>query len=77
MDTRRCYQAKRKNPDQLYDIFASMNDEDPVNVRSDMISRIKHECNYYESVGRNHLKKTGLNIHQCLSLMESTQCVHR
>ena len=35
-----------------------------------MISRIKHECNYYEHVGRDHLKRIGLNINQWLSLME-------
>ena len=71
MDTQRCYHDKRKNPDQLFEIFASLNDEDPVNVRSDMISRIKHECNYYEIVGKDHLKRVGLNINQLLSLMES------
>ena len=71
MDTCRCYQMKRENPDQLYEIFTAMNEEDPINVRYDMISHIKHECNYYESFGKNNLNKTGLNIHQWLSLMES------
>ena len=71
MDTHRCYNDKRKNPDQLFDMFTSLNDDDPQNIRSDIISRIKHECNYYETVGKDHLKRVGLNIHQWLSLMES------
>ena len=71
MDTRKCYQQKRKNPTQLLDIFGALSEEEPENIRSDMISRIKHECNYYEHVGHDHLKRIGLNIHQWLSLMES------
>ena len=62
---------REKNPDQLFDMFGSLNNNDPLNLRFDMISRIKHECNYYETVSKDHLKRIGLNIHQWLSLMES------
>ena len=71
MDTQKCYQQKCKNPTQLFELFVALSEEEPENIRSDMISRIKHECNYYEHVGCNHLKRIGLNINQWLSLMES------
>ena len=63
LDTRKCYRQKRKNLDQLFELFGVLNNEDPENIRLDMISRIKHECNYYEHVGRDHLKRIGLNIY--------------
>ena len=71
MDTQKCYQQKRKNLTQLFELFGVLSEEEPENIRSDMISRIKYECNYYKHVGRDHLKRIGLNINQWLSLMES------
>ena len=72
LDTRKCYRQKRKNLTQLFKVFGALNNEDPETIRSDMISRIKHECNYYKHVDRDHLKRIGLNINQWLNLMESS-----
>ena len=71
LDTRKCYRQKRKNLTQLFELFGVLNDKEPETIRSDMISRIKHECNYYEHVDRDHLKRINLNINQWLNLMES------
>ena len=69
MDTRWCYQSRRKNSNQIFELFAALNNDDPVNVCKDMITQIMDEKSLYSSIGANHLKKLKLSIDEWLRLM--------
>ena len=56
LDTRRCYRLGCKNPDQLYELFGALNEEDPDEVRVDIITWIRNEFNFYNTVGKTHLR---------------------
>ena len=71
MDTRRCYQNRRKNSNQIFKLFAGLNNEDPSFLWKDMITRITEEKSLYSSIGSTHLKKLKLSIDEWLRLMSS------
>ena len=68
MDTRRCYRNRRKNSNQVFELFAALNNEDPSNLQMDMITRITEEKSLYSSIGSTHLKKLKLSIDEWLRL---------
>ena len=71
MDTRRCYRNRRKNSNQIFELFAALNNEDPANLHKDMISRIIEEKSLYSNIGVTHLKKLKLSKDEWLMLMAS------
>ena len=55
MDTCKCYKQRRKNSQQMFDIFAAFNDEEPSQVCEDIVKLIQQEKEIYSSVGHYHL----------------------
>ena len=71
LDTHKCYGQRRKNSQQLLDIFAAFCDEEPNQVHTEMIKHINQERDCYMRVGVNHLKWIKLTIDEWLRLMSS------
>ena len=71
LDMCRCYKHRKKNVQQLFELFATFNEEDALNVRSEMIKCIRQEKSFYESVRYNHLKRMKLSLDDWLQLMSS------
>ena len=73
LDTRRCYRLGRKNPDQLFEIFAAFNGEDPDDVRSDMWARIKMEKPLYSKVGHIILSLQHISMDTWITNMQKKE----
>ena len=71
LDTSRCYIQRRKNSQQLFELFGSFSDTTPEKVRFDIIEHIMKNKEYYLQSGRTHLKKVKLSIDEWLDLMKS------
>ena len=71
LDTSRCYNQRRKNSQQLFELFGSFSDTTPEKVRFDIIEHIMKNKEYYSQSGRTHLKKVKLSIDEWLDLMKS------
>ena len=69
LDTRKCYGQRRKNSNQVFELFGSFNDENPFQVRKDMIQHIHQNKSFYAKVGQEHLKRIKLTIDEWLLLM--------
>ena len=71
LDNHKCYKYRHKNSSHLFELFASFNDEDLVQVRKDTIAHISRERNFYRDVGYDHLKRLKMDIDKWLCLMSS------
>ena len=72
LDTRHCYRAgRKKNSNQLYEIFGLLSESDPNDVSLSVLDIIKQNEQYYVSVGHNHLKRLGLTLTDWILLMSS------
>ena len=71
LDTRRCYSQRRKNPQQVFEVFATFNEEEPIQVRKNIIAWIKQEYSFYSTVGSEHLRKLKITLDDWLKLMAS------
>ena len=69
LDTRKCYHQRRKNSNQVFELFGSFNDENPAQVRKDIIQHICENRSFYAKVGQEHLKHIKLTIDQWILLM--------
>ena len=71
LDMRKCYHHRCKNSNQVFELFGSFNNENPVQVRKDMIQHICDNRSFYANVGQEHLKCIKLTIDQWILLMSS------
>ena len=71
LDTCNCYKQRRKNSQQLFELFGVFSEEDPAVVRRFIINHVKQEKELYRSVGSHHLRKLKLSIEQWIKLMSS------
>ena len=71
MDTRKCYKQRRKNSQQIFEIFGAFNEENPSQVRENIVKLIQQEKDIYSSVGQHHLRRSKLSIEEWIMLMSS------
>ena len=71
LDTRQCYFQRWKNLQQLFEVFATFNEEEPKQVCKKIISRIKEEYSFYNSLGSEHLCKIKMTLDEWIELMAS------
>ena len=71
MDTRKCYNQRRKNSQQIFEIFGAFNEESPSQVRENVVKLIQQEKDIYSSVGQHHLHRCKLSIDEWIMLMSS------
>ena len=70
LDTCQCYTQWKKNSQQLFELFGVFNEEPATKVRSDMITHIIAEKEFYSCIRSNHLKKLKLSIDDRIQLMQ-------
>ena len=71
MDTRKCYKQRRKNSQQIFEIFGAFNEENLSQVRENIVKLIQQEKDIYSSVGQHHLRRSKLSIEKWIMLMSS------
>ena len=71
MDTRKCYKQRRKNSQQIFEIFGAFNEENPTQVRENVVKLIQEEKDIYSSVGQHDLCHCKLSIDEWIILMSS------
>ena len=71
LDMQKYYHQRCKNANQVFELFGNFNDENPVQVRKDMIQHIGKNRSFYAKVGHEHLKCIKLAINQWILLMSS------
>ena len=71
MDTHKCYKQRCKYSQQIFEIFATFNEEEPSQVRKDIVKLIQQEKDLYSTIGQHHLRCSKLNIEEWIKLMLS------
>ena len=71
MDTRKCYNQRRKNSQQIFKIFGAFNEESQSQVHENVVQLIQQEKDIYSSVDQHHLCCCKLSIDEWIMLMSS------
>ena len=71
LNTRKCYKHQRKNSQQIFEIFAAYNDDEPENVRKLVLENIIKDKELYKNVGQEHLHRLKIDIDSWIKLMSS------
>ena len=69
MDTRKCYKNRKKNSNQIFEMFTIFDDESPIQVHRNIIQHIIMDKEFYARVGSYHLKCLKLNVDSWIKLM--------
>ena len=73
LDLKYCYRYGKPNPQQLCEMFANFNKEDPEDVHKDICNRLKNEGKLYSKVGTVHLLMLKMSFDTWLADMEKNE----